>query len=127
MIFIFQKECILASFNSLIYFFSSNSCRFSDQRLKSLTHNGIAYYHAGLTPDDRNLIEQMFRSGRLPVLLSTSSLAMGVNLPAHTVIIKSTEVSPNRNLKLFNSVNFGTKTIIKKIYLNLSNIFFFKL
>jgi ATP-dependent DNA helicase HFM1/MER3 len=46
--------------------------------------------YTGLTADDRNLIENLFRSGFLRILVSTTTLALGVNLPAHLVIIKST-------------------------------------
>ncbi|RMX38463.1 hypothetical protein pdam_00016776, partial [Pocillopora damicornis] len=51
---------------------------------------GIGYHHAGLDPTDRRNIETMFIKGDLPVLFATSTLAVGVNLPAHLVIIKST-------------------------------------
>ena len=35
-------------------------------------------------------MEDLFRSGRLPVLVSTTTLALGVNLPAHLVVVKGT-------------------------------------
>ena len=66
-------------------------------KLRSLINFGITYHHAGLISDDRNLLEENFRKGNIPVLLCTSTLAMGVNLPAHLVIIKSTQVSININ------------------------------
>jgi activating signal cointegrator complex subunit 3 len=40
---------------------------------------------------DRNLVEKMFKKGHLKVLISTSTLAWGVNLPAYCVIIKGTQ------------------------------------
>jgi pre-mRNA-splicing helicase BRR2 len=51
---------------------------------------GIAVHHAGLTKEDRNLVEDLFAAGHLRILVSTATLAWGVNLPAHTVIIKGT-------------------------------------
>lgn len=69
--------------------------RYSD--LKDLLPYGFAIHHAGMTRDDRNLVEEMFASGNLQVLVSTATLAWGVNLPAHTVIIRGTRVySPER-------------------------------
>ncbi|KAK9512864.1 hypothetical protein O3M35_001186 [Rhynocoris fuscipes] len=62
-----------------------------DHKLKEMVRHGVAYHHAGLLVSDRHCIEELFRSGYLPVLVSTSTLAMGVNLPASLVIIKSTE------------------------------------
>ncbi|RTG83914.1 ATP-dependent DNA helicase HFM1/MER3 [Schistosoma bovis] len=53
--------------------------------------NGVAYHHAGMDVEDRRLVEDAFRSGCISVLACTSTLAMGVNLPAHLVIVKNTE------------------------------------
>ena len=39
---------------------------------------------------DRNLVEKLFSDGLVKVLVCTATLAWGVNLPAHTVIIKVT-------------------------------------
>uniref|UniRef100_A0A3P9B8S9 DNA 3'-5' helicase n=1 Tax=Maylandia zebra TaxID=106582 RepID=A0A3P9B8S9_9CICH len=47
------------------------------------------YHHAGVDLSDRKLIEEAFTMGDLPVL-TTRTLSMGVNLPAHLVVIKST-------------------------------------
>ncbi len=55
-----------------------------------LIQNGIGFHHAGLLNEDRHLVEQLFRNGKIKVLCATSTLAAGVNLPAHLVIIKGT-------------------------------------
>ncbi|XP_068757801.1 probable ATP-dependent DNA helicase HFM1 [Montipora capricornis] len=61
-----------------------------DSKLRELVICGIGYHHAGLDPTDRHNIEALFIKGDIPVLFATSTLAVGVNLPAHLVIIKST-------------------------------------
>ncbi|NWR30545.1 HFM1 helicase, partial [Tachuris rubrigastra] len=58
--------------------------------LPDLLMCGVAYHHAGMEVSDRKIIEGAFTAGDLPVLFTTSTLAMGVNLPAHLVVIKST-------------------------------------
>ncbi|CAD7089756.1 unnamed protein product [Hermetia illucens] len=62
-----------------------------DSKLKQLVMKGIAYHHAGLSYQDRAIIEDAFRKSVIVVLVCTNTLAMGVNFPAHLVIIKSTE------------------------------------
>lgn len=41
--------------------------------------------------NDRNLIEGLFLNGDIQVLCTTNTLAHGINLPAHTVVLKSTQ------------------------------------
>lgn len=60
--------------------------------LRSLLPDGIAVHHAGLSRDDRQLVEDLFAGKHIQILVSTATLAWGVNLPAHTVIIKGTQV-----------------------------------
>ncbi|KAL1529400.1 hypothetical protein AB1Y20_000349 [Prymnesium parvum] len=60
--------------------------------LAELLPYGFAMHHAGMTRADRTLVEDLFADGHIQVLVSTATLAWGVNLPAHTVIIKGTQV-----------------------------------
>ncbi|KAI1690567.1 sec63 brl domain-containing protein [Ditylenchus destructor] len=48
----------------------------------------MGIHHAGLTRPDRNLVERLFRDGHIRVMICTATLAWGVNLPAHAVIIR---------------------------------------
>lgn len=60
--------------------------------LRKCIENGIAYHHSGMESECRQLVEKAFLSGMVKCLCATSTLAMGVNLPAHLVIIKGTKV-----------------------------------
>lgn len=55
-------------------------------------YNGMGIHHAGMLRPDRKLSEAMFADGAIRVLCCTATLAWGINLPAHTVIIKGTDV-----------------------------------
>ncbi|KAJ7632741.1 putative RNA helicase [Roridomyces roridus] len=63
-----------------------------DANLSDLLPFGFGIHHAGMTREDRGLVEELFNDGSLQVLVSTATLAWGVNLPAHTVIIKGTQI-----------------------------------
>ncbi|XP_022741905.1 DExH-box ATP-dependent RNA helicase DExH17 [Durio zibethinus] len=68
---------------------ASLSC--SDKQMQSYILYGVGYHNGGLSLKDRNLIEGLFLSGDVQVLCTTNTLAHGINLPAHTVVIKSTQ------------------------------------
>ncbi|CDP15558.1 unnamed protein product [Coffea canephora] len=59
--------------------------------LKELLPYGFAIYHAEMVTADRRIVEDLFSDGQIQVLVSTATLAWGVNLPTHTVIIKGTQ------------------------------------
>jgi len=62
------------------------------REVQELFESGIGIHHAGMLRSDRNLVERLFGEGLLKVLCCTATLAWGVNLPAHTVIIKGTQL-----------------------------------
>ncbi|KAG5518305.1 hypothetical protein PMAC_003101 [Pneumocystis sp. 'macacae'] len=62
-----------------------------DESLKNALGFGIGLHHAGLTENDRKLSEELFINNKIQILIATSTLAWGVNTPAHLVIIKGTE------------------------------------
>ncbi|KAK9768510.1 putative steryl acetyl hydrolase mug81 [Basidiobolus ranarum] len=52
---------------------------------------GIGLHHAGLTEVDRKIVEELFVNQKIQILIATSTLAWGVNFPAHLVVVKGTE------------------------------------
>ncbi|KAJ2616612.1 Pre-mRNA splicing [Coemansia sp. RSA 1365] len=63
-----------------------------DAGVRDLLPFGIGCHHAGMGRTDRKLMEDLFADGHVRVLVSTATLAWGVNLPAHAVVIKGTQV-----------------------------------
>ena len=49
----------------------------------------VAFHNADLSRGERCIVEEGFRAGSVRVLVSTSTLAVGMNLPAHNVFIAS--------------------------------------
>lgn len=69
-------------------FESSVIARVHDTDLKDAIRGGVGMHHAGLHISDRALCERLFTEGVIQILVATSTLAWGVNLPARMVILK---------------------------------------
>lgn len=59
------------------------------RRLAQYVKKGIAFHHAGLLAEQRELIEDEFKKGTIKVICATPTLAAGISFPAFRVIIKS--------------------------------------
>ncbi|HEX2033807.1 MAG TPA: DEAD/DEAH box helicase [Chloroflexota bacterium] len=57
------------------------------QRLSALLIRGVAYHHAGLLPILKALVEELFAAGLIGVVFATETLALGINMPARSVVI----------------------------------------
>jgi ATP-dependent RNA helicase HelY len=53
----------------------------------ALARRGIGFHHAGLLPILKQLVEILFTRGLMEVVFATDTLALGVNMPARTVIV----------------------------------------
>lgn len=58
-----------------------------DYPLVAYIGNGFSYHHADLPQDIREAIENAYERGVLPLIVSTSTLAEGVNMPIKTLIL----------------------------------------
>lgn len=63
----------------------------SAQEMKNLIKQGIAYHHAGMLPTLKEIIEQLFTSRLIKIIFTTETFALGINMPARTVIFDELE------------------------------------
>jgi len=74
------------------YDFHTESKVLENDTLRKSALDGVAFHHAGLSKNDRDLVEEWFKQGHIELLFSTSTLAWGVNLPARCVVIRDTKL-----------------------------------
>ncbi|KAH6640229.1 Sec63 Brl domain-containing protein [Chaetomium tenue] len=74
------------------------------RELQEIVRFGVAFHHAGLDPQDRTAIEQNFLKGQLGVICCTSTLAVGINLPCHTAVLKGTVGFTDDQLKEYSDL-----------------------
>ena len=58
------------------------------EKLVQCIRGGTAFHHAGLTHNQRKVVENAFKEGILTCLSATPTLAAGVNLPARRVLVR---------------------------------------
>lgn len=61
------------------------------EEFRRLVSCGIAYHHAGMLPTLKEVVERLFTSGLIQLLFTTETFAVGINMPACTVVFDSLE------------------------------------
>jgi len=83
-----EKKAILDQYEALCQRYGIQDDG-SAQALKELVGHGVAYHHAGMLPTLKEVVERLFTSGRMKLLFTTETFALGINMPACTVVFDS--------------------------------------
>jgi ATP-dependent RNA helicase HelY len=59
------------------------------ERWVTVLEQGAAAHHAGLIPAFKETVEELFLKGLVRVVAATETLALGINMPARTVVVDS--------------------------------------
>lgn len=68
--------------------------------LISLLPRGLAFHHAGLLPGLKVLVETLFARGHLRAVFATDTLALGINMPARSVVVGSLSKFDGQEMRL---------------------------
>lgn len=93
-----EKSKITAMFSGLLERFNLTSER-SALFMAPLIERGIAFHHAGMLPTLKEVIEQLFTSRLIKLIFTTETFALGINMPARTVVFDE--------LRKFYGTHFG--------------------
>jgi len=61
------------------------------QYLRNLWESGTAFHHAGILPAAKEIVERLFTAGLIKLLFCTETFALGVNMPASSVVFDELE------------------------------------
>jgi len=65
-----------------------------------LLKKGIGYHHAGMLPTIKELVEKLFSSGLIRIVFATATFALGINMPAKSVILDELKKRFGRTYRL---------------------------
>ena len=80
-----EKSQIIGLYNKLSERFDLSNDK-SAQGMAPLIEKGFAFHHAGMLPTLKEVIERLFTSRLIKVIFTTETFALGINMPARTVV-----------------------------------------
>jgi len=83
-----EKKYAIDYYNRLLKIFGLEGNPTAEY-LKSLIERGIAFHHAGLLPSTKEILERLFTLKLIKAMFTTETFALGINMPARTVIFDS--------------------------------------
>jgi superfamily II RNA helicase len=78
----------------------------STRLLRQVLPYGIGFHHAGLLPIIKEIVEELFGMGKIKVLYTTETFAVGINMPARSVCFESLRKFDGINFRFLNSKEF---------------------
>ncbi len=76
------------------------------KEMGNLLKRGVAYHHAGMHPELKDIVEQLFSKRMIKLIFTTETFALGVNMPARSVIIDELFKKIKRKTKKLSSRDF---------------------
>ncbi len=80
-----ERSKVLDLFNSLLQKYNLSEER-SALWMVTMIERGVAFHHAGMLPTLKEVIEVLFTSKLIKLIFTTETFAIGINMPARTVV-----------------------------------------
>ncbi len=93
-----ERNSILELYDELLKKFDLENEK-SALEMRDLVKKGVGYHHAGMLPTLKEVIERLFTSRLIKIIFTTETFALGINMPARTVIFDE--------LRKFHGTHFG--------------------
>ncbi len=74
--------------------------------LRRILPLGIGFHHSGLMPVLKEIVEELFASGMIKVLYTTETFAVGINMPAKSVVFESLNKFDGHSFRMMNSKEY---------------------
>ena len=81
-----EKKRILSMYEELLDKYNLQG-EYSAQKLRESIRHGIAYHHAGMLPSLKEVVERLFTSRLIQLIFTTETFALGINMPARSVVM----------------------------------------
>ncbi len=75
-------------------------------KLKPLIEKGIAYHHAGMLPTLKEVVERLFATRLIKIIFTTETFALGINMPARTVIFDELKKYADHSFRIMKTRDF---------------------
>lgn len=85
-----EKQQVQALFDELLQRYDLTGEK-SAEEMRPLILQGIAYHHAGMLPTLKEVVERLFTSRLIKLIFTTETFALGINMPARTVVFDELE------------------------------------
>lgn len=83
--------------------------------LKCFYFSGFACHHSGILPIIKEVVELLFQKGYVKILFATETFAMGVNMPARTVVFDTIEKFDGNQRRPLNPTEY-VQVVLTKFY-----------
>ncbi|CAG9853750.1 unnamed protein product [Phyllotreta striolata] len=75
-------------------------------KMKDILVRGIGVHHSGMLPIIKEIVEMLFQQGYIKLLFATETFAMGVNMPARTVVFDAIRKHDGKELRDLESAEY---------------------